>query len=206
MNHLVIVTSMIKPEMDNTIFDTNERINQTKYTISTIKNHIPNATIVLLEGSSITYQFAVDKIFNYDISKCHKSQGEATLLLSFLKDNYDYVLSFDTLSKVSGRYYLTDNFKWDNLPLNKTIIDYVENSWLNIPCYNTRYYRIPKEDIEQFRTGLENYLTSSYCANRHPDIEHCFRLCNIINSNNVYSPDKLGVAGRLTGNGQYIED
>ena len=107
------------------------------------------------------------------------------------------------VSKLSGCYYLTDDFCWDKFPLNKIIINYVPRAWSGQPVYNTRYYRFPKEYVNRFLSGLERYMTAYRSV---PDIEHGFYRFSVIDLDIVHSPNKIGVAGRLTGNNTLVSD
>lgn len=113
---LFMVTSVVDT-FEYSAFSSNVRYEQTKHTIDTIYSKIPNAKVVVIEGSQRKVHF--DNVIMYyppiEINNLPKSVGEATLLQSFLKSKL-----FDTLKestsmciKLSGRYYLNDEFSFD---------------------------------------------------------------------------------------------
>ena len=69
--NVVLVTSMLRPVRDQTVFSTQQRINQTLKTISTVRDKIPNNYIVMIEGGSMENseekQFTelVDHLFDF---------------------------------------------------------------------------------------------------------------------------------------------
>lgn len=210
--HLVLVTSVLRPVRDTTAFSTRERLEQTLATIDTVRQKIP-CRLVLIEGGRLEeteiqlLESKVDYLFRTEVGHLTKSPGEATLLYNYLSsDDFKSLDSIETVSKISGRYYLDENFNWDNLPLDKTIICYIPQSWMGKPMYNTRYYRFPWDHVKNFIEGLLRYLNSREFVVSHPDIEHCFFEHNIILHDQVYSPQVLGVSGLLTSNKQLVSD
>lgn len=204
--NIIVVTSMIIPIMDNTIFSKKERIEQTIDTVLSIKNKIPNRYIIIIEGSRIdqtefknSFESLVNYIYFCDVSNLRKSQGEITLLYEYFNSDHFKSLEKDinSISKLSGRYYLNDNFNWDSYPEDKFIALFVEKSWSGKSVFETRYYRIPKHKITYFINKISLYRNHSYFLSG-PDIEHCFSYFNIIEKSELYSPKILGISGRYT--------
>ncbi len=52
--HVILVTSMLRPVNDITVFSTSQRIEQTRNTIATIRDKIPNNFIVMMEGGDMS--------------------------------------------------------------------------------------------------------------------------------------------------------
>lgn len=211
--HIVLITSMLRPVRDYTVFSVNQRKEQTLYTIATVREKIPNSHIIMIEGGHIdeyeknTFEGLVDHLVNIDVTKYNKSPGEATLLYRYLtSDHFKSLKNIETVSKLSGRYYLNEHFHWDKFPQDKCIIAFVPVAWSGRPVYNTRYYRIPPKHLSNFIHGLGKYLTSKESLMSFPDIEHCFYSHNIILHDEVYSPDPLGVCGLITGTSQFVSD
>lgn len=211
--HVILITSVLQPINDRTIFPYEDRATQTIKTIETIRSKIPGGYIVMIEGGKInqyhaeTFLNVVDYLFVTDVSHLTKSPGEGTLLYRYLtSDHFKLLGNVETVSKISGRYYLNDNFKWESLPLNKTIIAKVTKGWMGKPLYNTRYYRIPNKHLQNFVDGLHRYLTSNDAIKSWPDIEHCFYHHDIIVHDEIYCPKVLGVCGLLTGSNEFVQD
>lgn len=211
--NVILVTSMLRPVNDMTLFSTNERIDQTFKTISTIREKIPNSYIVMIEGGQINNseeeQFIklVDYLFKTDVRHLPKSPGEATLLHTYLSsEHFKSLKNIESVSKLSGRYYLNDDFHWDIDHQDKFLIALIPIAWMNKPLYKTRYYRIPPRYVQYFIDGLSRYLKSKEFATAWPDIEHCFHLHDIIKHDEVYCPEKIGVCGLITGSKEFISD
>lgn len=204
---------MLRPVRDYTVFSVNQRKEQTVHTISTVREKIPNSYIVMIEGGHMdqseetTFTVLADHLFRTDVTQYPKSPGEGTLLYRYLtSDHFKSLKDVESVSKLSGRYYLNDDFHWDSLPQDKSIIAFVPVAWSGKPVYNTRYYRIPSKHLSNFVEGLERYLKSREALVANPDIEHCFYSHNIIVHNEVYCPTPLGVCGLITGTNKFVTD
>ena len=211
--NLVVITSVLRPINDKTIFTVEQRIAQTTRTIQTIKANIPNYHIVLAEGGVITerertyFQGLINHVYENNITEFKKSPGEGNLLYRFMTSDYFKSLTHIlTLSKISGRYWLDDNFRWDALPMDKLIFNHIAKGWLGKPLYNTRYYRMPRFFIPYYIEGLERYINSQEAVDAWPDLEHCFYTYVILAHDLVYSPSVLGVSGLVTGNAKPVSD
>jgi len=211
--HVVLITSMLRPVRDHTIFTTHQRKEQTLHTIKSAREKIPGCFIVIIEGGYMEdseqslFENLSDYLFHIDISLFPKSPGEATLLYTYLTSpHFKSLINVETVSKLSGRYYLNDNFNWSNLPLDKSIISLLPKSWIGKPLYKTRYYRIPQKHLSNFISGLHRYLLSKEARDAWPDIEHCFHSHNIILHDQVYCPKILGVCGLITGTNEFVSD
>ena len=200
--NLVLITSVInivKTPFNvgvRSVYSQQDRFDQTLYTIKSIKNYIPNPYIVLLEGSDLTKE-QIDKINEvgcdqiYMVSKnirehidgpC-KSVGELYILLDYL-NNLKNVNEYETISKISGRYYLNDKFDWNKYPIDKAIYhcNKVRN---NMTHYNTRYYRIPVKYYDLYKDILNKCLSDK-------DILSCKSYIELYNIFQIF-PDKLEI-------------
>jgi hypothetical protein len=224
--NLVLVTSVLRPVNDTTIFTTAQRIGQTIRTIKSIREKVDNPYIVMIEGGVITddekelFNTLANYLFTTDVSNVSKSQGEGWLIYRYLtSEHYKSLVSneseplcssnmkycVNTITKISGRYYPNERFNNLSEQTDKTIILSTDNSWSGHPVYNTTYYRIPYDKVRQFTTNLHTYVSSDIDT---IDIEHAFHMFNIIDKNNVYSSDKeeivLGISGMITRTGEVI--
>ncbi|ARF12501.1 hypothetical protein Klosneuvirus_6_63 [Klosneuvirus KNV1] len=199
------------------VYTPEERYQQTLKTIDSIKKHIPDAYIILIEGSilnsamekgfkenvNIYLNYSYDQIVYNAVNDIHKSYAEGILILKFLQSDEFKNINVENLFKLSGRYYLTNSFKLDEY-LNK------QNCFRPIPTgvyqhdYTARYYpvlyKINKSYLEEYEHMFINHLTDTY----NPNIDIEAFLCKYM-KNNVKFLDLLGVAGNVSVNGVYIE-
>ena len=176
MNDLVLITSVIcttnKPlSYINTrsIYSHEERFEQTKKTIQTIREKIPNSKIFIVECSNLT-----DDMNNYLVEKSDyflnlypdekirnnttglsKSLGEGTMTLCALKYIINNNIEFENLIKISGRYWLSEKFNYTNFNNNDIVIKYIENNKHNA---FTALYKLPKASVVNFIKFLENRI------------------------------------------------
>lgn len=213
--NLVIVTSVTHP-FHSSIYSPNERLDQLiDLTIKSIYKKIPNPYIVVLEGSRLVKEDITklknSKIHNllyYDVSNLHKSAGEATLILNYLNSDYFSELKSDkdisTISKISGRYFLTENHEFTSCPLDKVLIKKKDtNTWSNQGICDTRYYRFPYSYVNQFQKKLSEMLNDK---GLYIDLEHSFYKYQIFEFDIIHNTDKINLSGNLAPDGQEILD
>jgi hypothetical protein len=208
MLNLVIITSVINAFVPS-VYSSGERLEQTLRSIQTVKDKIPNCYIVLLEGSelnedqSIILQNKTDELSYINVSGLPKSVGELTLLDSYLNcENFNTIKDkINSLSKLSGRYYLNDNFKFVDNDL--CMVKKTDKSWSGRGTYDTRFYKIPKISLNNYVTKIKQVYLNRY--NIH-DIEHGFYEYQVILKDNITLLDKLGVSGNYAPSGGYVED
>jgi hypothetical protein len=177
MNNLVLVTSVIcTPNTPlsyistRSVYTHDERFEQTKKTIETIKQKIPNSKILIVECSNLNEEQNeylknnVDYFINIinDCDKCNniysksKSLGEGTMTLYAIKYIIDNNIEFKKLIKISGRYWLSENFDNNKFINNDIVIKYIDD---NIDNVFTALYQLPRESIMNLKTFLENKFT-----------------------------------------------
>jgi hypothetical protein len=222
--NLILVTSVLRPICigSESIFTTAERISQTIRTVKTIKTKVKRCYIVMIEGGRIEneekelFKGLVDELFVVDGSSYCKSKGEAHLLYKYLtSSNFTSLCNDDlpvnTVTKISGRYYLNDIFTdssvfilyspYSMLAL-KFVILFVKETHLGKSAYNTTFYKIHKSDLDYFVKGLDIYLN---IGEDSLDIEHCFFKYNVIPFENVYSPEIIGISGFISRDGTPVD-
>jgi len=143
------------------VFTITQRFEQLLRTINNIKDKIPNCKIALVEGSKLSndeekrLSSIIDYYVNYsndeDICKnvdgIYKGAGECKLLSKFMNE-FD-LSDYDNLFKLSGRYYLNDNFIFQNFDSPNNIFrSYGEG-------VSTRLFKIYKTHFEEFKIALE---------------------------------------------------
>lgn len=163
MKPLFLVTSIIN--IPNTplsytptrsVFTTEERFEQTKKTIESIREKIPNTYVFLIEYSDLPKEYSeylkehCDYFYNlYDEDKSlsdkifglSKSLGEGTMTLKAIeKMNEIGILNeYDTFFKISGRYFLSDQFNLSNFENDDICIRIIHN----INNITTCLYKLP---------------------------------------------------------------
>jgi|688.fasta_scaffold586624_2 hypothetical protein len=174
MNNLILITSVICTQntplsYTNTrsVYSHKERFEQTKKTISTIKEKIPNAKIFIVECSNLDVEQLDYLIKNSDYflnlynneqirnntSHISKSLGEGTMTLCALKFIIQNNIEFENLIKISGRYWLSEKFEYKNFNNNDIVVKYIENNKDNA---FTALYKLPKSSCVNFMFFLES--------------------------------------------------
>jgi hypothetical protein len=221
MNNLVLITSIIdtpnKPlsyTPTRSVFTKQERFEQTKQTIQSIKEYIPNCIIVLVEYSILSkeeknyflenvdhfiniYDNSNDNIKN-DLHSQFKSKCEGTMTTIALKYIITNNIQFDIFYKISGRYWLSNKFDYNKFNEPISVIHLIEN---NINNAFTCVYKLTKQHLILWLYFLEN--TAPILYNSH-GFESIFAI--FINSiKNIKFIDKVGVSGYVSICGTYID-
>lgn len=174
MNNLVLITSVICIENTplsytniRSVYSHEERFEQTKKTIQTIKEKIPNSKIFIVECSNLNEEqrdylinnsdYYLNFYDNINIRNCtssiSKSLGEGSMTYHALKFIFNNNIHFDKLIKISGRYWLSENFDYNRFDNNNIIIKYIENNLDNV---FTALYQLPKISVKNFEIFLES--------------------------------------------------
>ncbi len=174
MNNLVLITSVIcTPNIPlsytstRSVFTHDERFLQTKKTIETVKEKIPNAKIFIVECSALNEEqtdyftkntdYFLNLYNNENIRKntysISKSLGEGTMTYCALEYILKNNIIFDNLIKISGRYWLSDKFNYNNFNNKNIVIKYIDNNHDNV---FTALYKIPTETVINFKIFLQN--------------------------------------------------
>ena len=131
MNNIILITSVINTPNNplsysktRSVYNRNERFEQTKKTIQSVKEKLPNIKIMIVECSNFNeeennyFKENCDYILNlWEKKELHnnifgtsKSLGEGTMTIEALKYIEELNLEYQYLYKISGRYWLNDNF------------------------------------------------------------------------------------------------
>ena len=177
MNDLVLITSVICTTNNPLSYTNNrsvyshvERFEQSKKTIQTVKEKIPNSKIFIVECSNLNEEMTNYLIKNSDYflnlynneqirnntSHVSKSLGEGTMTLCALKFIIQNNIEFENLIKISGRYWLSEKFDYNKFNNNDIVIKYIENNKDNA---FTALYKLPKSSCVNFVTFLESKFT-----------------------------------------------
>ena len=174
MQNLVLITSVICIQntplsYTNTrsVYSHAERFEQTKTTIETVKAKIPNLKIIIVECSELNQEqteyltthsdYFLNLYKNDFIRNCttgiSKSLGEGMMTMCALKYIIDNNIEYDNLIKISGRYWLSSKFDYNNFNNNDIVIKYIDD----IKDYAlTALYQLPKSSSVNLMTFLES--------------------------------------------------
>ena len=211
--NLVVITSCLNPIKKKlsytnvrSIYSIEERYLQTMNTINTINKNIPNPYIVLLECSNdikkyeIELKKNVDEYHNYcnnkkvldAVNSIYKNYGEVMTLIEFF-NNFKNIDKINDLFKITGRYWLNENFNINNYINNKKIFFSLRES----KVVSTRFFKITNSKINDFIEKLNNNIKDEVING--VSIENsCFKNINFDHIN------ILGLSGHISVNGHLI--
>lgn len=176
MQPLVLITSIIyTPNLPlsyistRSVFSHEERFEQTKKTIQTIREKIPNAIIFIVECSDFIqehHQYLLENtdyflnVYNQpnilsNIYSKSKSLGEGTMTILALKYILENNIMFDNLIKISGRYWLSDKFNYSIFDEDTIVIKYIDDNKDNVL---TSLYQLPRRIAIKYISFLENHF------------------------------------------------
>jgi len=200
------------------VYTKQERFEQTKATIASVRRHIPNNKIMVIECSPLTdeeseyfrehtdifinlYELS-DKSYIERIHSHSKAMGEGTMTIYALEYLFANNIEFDTLFKLSGRYKLTDKFSYDMYINEKVMVQYYNEK----DCASTILYKLPR------------YVSLKWCAflqNANHYFVNCYAYENIFamflrdlesqTENVVVHTPYMGACGNISVCGGYVE-
>jgi len=223
MNSITLITSVIDPPKIplsytncRSVFNKQERFEHTKKTILSVMEKIPNTKIFLIECSILSdeerkyFNQHVDYLYNiYDtgiealISRMFtisKSMGEGTMTILALKFLFENNIEFDSLFKISGRYWLNDGFKYDLYNNNLSCVHKINNDENNL---FTCFYKLPRENA---------YKWLDYLLNAETDFVQCIgfevmfaKFLKTMDKEICIIENKVGINGYVTVCGSFID-
>lgn len=222
MNNLVLITSVICIENKplsytniRSVYSHLERFEQTKKTIQTIREKIPNSKIFLVECSRLNddiinyliqnsdyfLNLYEDEIIRKNTTGLSKALGEGTMTRCAIKYIKDNNIQYDNLFKITGRYWLSNNFNYNNFNNNNIIIHYI-NGDVNNTC--TSLYKLHKINIDDFMDFLTRNVHLMFQCIGYEVLFAIFlkepKLNNIIHLN------KIGVNGYISVSNDFIDN
>lgn len=192
------------------VYTREERFEQTKRTIETAREKIPDNKIFLIECSQFTTEESdylkskVDIFMNImDTNNQNlinrmftpsKAMGEGTMTILAIRHLFLNNIQFQNFFKISGRYWLTENFQYHNFDNEYAVIKYIDNDTTNAL---TSLYKLPQTIV---------YDWHEFLINSEDDFRKCAGYENIfakfINKKpNVIVMEKIGVAGNIAVSG-----
>lgn len=239
MKNLFVITSAIHTKFGK--FDGAQRLEQTIETLKSIRTKDLNAYIIISEASidkSITAEESqqlveyADVIINlsnnkelqdiYHSTTNHDIVKNYSEMLACIKI-YNYIAttnlasSYDRVFKLSGRYLLNDNFKFETYEPIADKIVFASRRQSQFDPHITgslseqfmcRLYSFPMSDIRLFKTKFSVMLqtfVSNLQQNKYTDLEHSmFR--DFLTLPNILELPIIGVEGQLGPNAIRVED
>jgi hypothetical protein len=217
--NIIIITSVIN--ITNTelsyyhkrsVFSINERYEQTLITIKSIKDKIPNIELLFCECSDLInykniednikksvdyyFNFYDDELIRNNVNSKFKGYGEASILINGIEKLLNLKNNYKNIFKLSGRYYLNDNFNFEDFNNNKNIFTNWDDLYIS---YNTIFYKINGSNIIFFKNALINSLED---LKNNNSIEMCIYKNFDININII---NQVNVSGYLSTEGYLIE-
>ena len=143
MRSLVLITSIIRvPALPlsytstRSVYTMEERFEQTRRTIETVRERIPDAEIVIVECSELDPEHEeylrrhsnhfLNLIHNEeatrDIYSISKSLGEGTMTIMAIEYIQQNHIEFDHFFKISGRYWLSEHFDYHSNFCNHDVV------------------------------------------------------------------------------------
>jgi len=214
MSNLVLITSVIntpnKPlsySKVRSVFTREERYEQTKKTIQSIKEKIPDCKLMIVECTDFTEEEKVyfekqcDYVLNlWERKELHskifglsKSLGEGTITIQALKYIIENKINYDNLFKICGRYWLNNDFDYNIYNNNNLVFKKIAGNINNI---FTSFYKISYDNTKI----LLNFLIQTEInMKRLVGYEVLFsHYLKYINYSNVKFIDKIGYEGAVT--------
>jgi hypothetical protein len=191
-----------------------ERFEQTKKTIQTIREKIPNSKILLVECSNLNEEMTKYLVENSDYflnlykdekirsntTGLSKALGEGTMTMCAINYIKHKNIEYDNLFKITGRYWLSEKFNYTYFNNNDIVINYINGDRDNT-C--TSLYKLHKINVEEFMNFLnKNIHLMIKCIG----YEVLFAIyLKETKSNNIIHLNKIGVNGYISVSHDFID-
>lgn len=222
MDNLVLITSVICIENKplsytniRSIYSHNERFEQTKKTIKTIREKIPNSKIFVVECSNLNEEITNYLVQNSDYflnlyqdekirtntTGLSKSLGEGTMTICAIKYINNNNIKYHNLFKISGRYWLSDNFYYNYFNNNDIVINYI-NGDINNTC--TSLYKLHKVNVDDFMNFLNRNIHLMFQCIGYEKLFAMFLKEH--KPNNVIHLNKIGISGYISVSNDFADN
>jgi len=221
MKNICIITSAINPRVG--VVPVQDRFAQTIHSIKTVRDKIPDCTIILNDISVIDasqYKEQITKLVDifidsytdrtiYQLSNLgYKSHAELLLYrgaLDYIKNNID-LTDYNRIFKLSGRHNITEEFnfeEYDEKTVGKYVFKKSVQSWISpeLRIYETRLWSMHKNNIDDYLSKFKDFFES--CDGRY-DIEHAYY--KYLNKDDVVEFENIWVEGIVALHGRYQKD
>ena len=214
MKNLVLITSVINTpcnplsySLTRSVFTRKERFEQTKKTINSIKEKIPDYKILIVECTNFNEEeeYFFNKECNYlvnlwnnvelhnDIFGISKTMGTKIQMSKGLEYIINNNITFDNLITIAGRYYLNENFNYEYFNNDKLIF---KRDKFGTPT--TTLCKMPHNIIDNFLNHL-----NAHNDNQYGNIGYEILVKNFINNyKNIIFLNTIGISGFVSVNGE----
>lgn len=218
---IVLITSVLYTlggahPMSRSVFTHEQRFEQTKKTIQSIRDKIPRAYIIMVECSPLTAEHdaylegAVDVFFNLwntslrdRIFTHSKALGEATQTLYALDYIYENKIKFCNYWKISGRYFLDDRFSYQAWTSAGTMGDSIFiKEWNAAQSVFTFFMKIPADLVPVWQKHLREHHDE--CVAGRVGYEVIYGRFIEKNAQRVRFIDIMGVYGWISPSGDLV--
>ena len=166
----MLITSLLECPGSRSVYNRKHRFEQTKQTIDSVKKHIRDAYIILIDCTEMNEEestyFHQECNVVLDCSKQphilqkvygpHKSDGERSYLLhvlQHLEDHQDTFKGYKHFFKLSGRYWLDDNFDFSKYDIPMDVISTVDPKLWEHACVSC-LFKLAYESLPKFKQAL----------------------------------------------------
>jgi len=174
IKNLVIITSVINTSKNplsytnnRSVYTYNERLHDTQKTIESVKKYIPDCKVFLIECSNLEMEHEVNLKTSVDYyenlvvsdnivrqtSSISKSMGEGVMTIEALKYISLKNIEYENLFKISGRYWLNENFNYSDYNNDMICIHRIQENYDNV---FTCFYKLPKNIVSKWYLHLLN--------------------------------------------------
>lgn len=225
MQNITLITSVIDPPNTplsytkcRSVYTKEERFEQTKKTILSIREKIPNNKILMIECSKLTaderryFKEHVDFFVNIHDSghvnlinrmfTISKSLGEGTMTIVALRFIIENNIRCDNFFKCSGRYWLNDNFDYELYNNNISCVREINNDPNNL---FTCFYKLSKQMAQKWLLSLESSESDFIQCVGFEVMFAKFIRSSLKEEDVFFIPKKVGINGNVTVCGTFVD-
>lgn len=214
LNNIMLITSVMNvPNIPlsysqvRSVFSREERFDQTKKTILSIKDKLPHCKIMIVECTDLNdiersfFDDNCDYVLNIwdkkylhkDIFGTSKSLGEGTMTIAALEYIESQNIEYDYFYKISGRYWLNENFLLNEI--NNNVFKRINKNENNIL---TALYKMDKETQKMWLSYLKNNIEKM-----RMNVGYEILMGGFVKNKNKIIVDTIGLSGYVTVCGSF---
>jgi len=219
IENIVIITSYIVST--NSVYTPEQRYEQTKKTIESVKEKIPNCYIVFIDITELNQEqieyfkqntdLFLNETENEELkSKVlhNKSYGEISYLMYSIDVCNDFELDYTfkrfpklkAIYKVGARYYLNEYFDYNKFNVDKDVCKLIHLTNNNWRASHSCLFKVNKSNINNYMSSNKSF--SSYIRDRNVSMEEYmyYYYQSILKPNEYDNIDTLGMTCFNTNN------